>query len=180
MAKLLSSFELLVKPIASAMPLLPGGDRTIVQAYLLLLSNLNPISEPEVALRLKFTVGGMPLNSRKLLTIFDPGTGNQFDTLDVNGKTGDLVLPSGFTGLFWLQSDLRQPDVLPAPPNKPNLEIRGYVEAEVSPKSATSNVKLLITPQHRSMFFSSLTASDCNQKTCLLSTAWGGALIEFP
>ena len=95
MAKLLSSFELLVKPIASAMPLLPGGDRTIVQAYLLLLSNLNPISEPEVALRLKFTVGGMPLNSRKLLTIFDPGTGNQFDTLDVNGKTGDLVLPSG-------------------------------------------------------------------------------------
>ncbi len=180
MAKLLSSFELLVKPIAPSIPSLPGVDRTVVQAYFLLISNLNPNSEPEASLRLKFTVSGMPLNSSKLVTIFDAGAGNQFDTLDMDGKTGDLVLPAGFTGQFLLQPDLRKPDVLPPPPTKPDIEIRGYVEAEISPNSATSNVKLLVTPQQRGTFLSSSLPPDYDQEAYSLPTATGGALLEFP
>lgn len=178
-AQVVSAFELLVKPIAPAPPFAGAPSRTVVQAYFLLISNLNT-SGSEVALSLKFIAGGMGLSSDKLITLVDTGAGNNFGKLASDGKTDDdIVLPSGFTGLFILQPDLRKPDVLPPAPTVPDVEIRGYVEIDISPNSSTSQAKLLVTPQIRGTFLSNEAPPDFDQQSYGLPTASGGGLIEF-
>ncbi|MFN6568665.1 hypothetical protein [Dendronalium sp. ChiSLP03b] len=178
-AQVVSSFEILVKPIAPSPPFAAAPSRTVVQAYFLLISNLNT-QGPEVALSLKFVSGGTGLSSDKLITLLDTGVGNNFGKLGTDGKADDdIVLPSGFTGLFILQPDLRKPDVLPPPPAVPDLEIRGYVEIDISPNSSTSKANLLVTPQIRGTFLSDSVPPDFDQQSYCLPTPTGGALIEF-
>jgi hypothetical protein len=177
-AQPLSSFELLVKPIAPAPPFAAAPSRTVVQAYFLLISNLNTAG-PEVALTLKFTASGMPLTSGKLITITDTGAGNVFGTLNPNGTADDVVLLPGYSGLFLLQPDLRNPDVLPADPKDANIEIRGYVEIDISTNSSTNAARLLVTPQVRGTFLSTEAPPDFDQQAYCLPTATGASLIEF-
>lgn len=178
-AQVVSNFELLVKPIAPSPPFASAPSRTVIQAYFLLISNLNTAG-PEVALSLRFISGGMGLSSDKLITLLDTGAGNNFGKLGPDGKSDDdIVLPSGFTGLFLLQPDLRKPDVLPPSPGVPDLEIRGYVEIDISPNSSTSEAKLLVAPQIRGTFLSDSMPPDFDQQSYGLPTANGSGLIEF-
>lgn len=178
-AQVVSAFEILVKPIAPSPPFASAPSRTVVQAYFLLISNLNTAGA-EVALSLRFISGGMGLASDKLITLLDTGAGNNFGKLATDGKADDdIVLPSGFTGLFILQPDLRKPDVLPPPPTVPDVEIRGYVEIDISPNSSTSTAKLLVTPQVRGTFLSDGVPPDFDQQSYGLPTPSGGSLIEF-
>jgi hypothetical protein len=178
MSKLISSFELLVKPIAPSPPFAAAPSRTVIQAYFLLISNLST-SGNEVSINLKFTAGGAPLNNSKLITLFDVGVGNNFGVLDANGMTEDLVLPPGFSSLFILQPDLRNADVLPPAPTKPNLEIRGYVEAVIAPSSSVASAQLLVSPQQRGTFLSDEVPADFDQIAYELPTAMGKALLEL-
>ncbi|GAB4382107.1 MAG: hypothetical protein Kow00121_41840 [Elainellaceae cyanobacterium] len=167
---IVSSFELLFKPIA---PASAPVNRKAIQAYFLLISNLNDASEPDVAISLKFKANGMPLMSDKLLTIFDIGVGNNFGTLDTNGMTEDYVLPSGYTGLFILQpKDLS--------PMAPDVEIRGVAEITLLSTSEAASAKLLLTPQHRGTFLpSDAMVPDLDQQSYGLPTPDGKYLFEL-
>jgi hypothetical protein len=178
MSSLISSFELLVKPIAPSPPFASAPSRTVIQAYFLLLSNIST-SGKEVSINLKFTSGGAPLASNKLITIFDVGVGNNFGLLDANGMTEDLVIPPGFSGLFILQPDLRNPDVLPPAPAKPSLEVRGFVEAMISSTSSVATIELLVSPQQRGTFLSDETPPDFDQIAYELPTATGKAMLTL-
>jgi hypothetical protein len=181
MAKPISPFELVVGSISPPIPGFPApGNRTVIKTYQIFISNLNAAKEPEIAFKLRFTVGGMPLNSGKLFTIFDGGTGNIFDILDAHGKTGDLLLPSGYTGVFRLQPDLRKLGVLPQPPAEPPIELRGYAEIEISPNSANSSARLLVAPQQRHLFWQHSNPGDLTQEDCPLPSVDGSALVVFP
>jgi len=151
---IVSSFELLVKPIAPA-PFDPRVSRRVVQAYFLQISNLNPPGVADAALSLQFISTPM-LNNAELITITDNGSGNVFSDPVPDPTTGipsqQLTLPSGTTTLFVLQ-----PDITQAPPNKASLdvadlEVRGYVDLNLSPFSANDMAELLVTPQIRGTF----------------------------
>ncbi|MCG6136508.1 MAG: hypothetical protein MET45_18000 [Nostoc sp. LLA-1] len=167
---IISSFELLVKPIAP--PSAPINRRAI-QAYFLLISNLNDASEPTVTLSLKFTANGMPLATDKLVTVFDFGFGNNFGTLNPDGTTEDYSLPSGFTGLFLLQP--KNLDM-----NAPDLEIRGVAEILLLPTSEADSAKLLLSPQQRGTFLPvKPETTDFDQQAYTLPTPDGKYLFEL-
>lgn len=169
-SQLISSFELLFKSLA---PIGAPINRKAIQAYFLSISNLNDASAPEVAVALKFQANGMPLTSSKLITAFDAGLGDNFGTLDANGMSEDLVIPSGYTGLFILQpKDLS--------PTAPEVEIRGVVEIVLLDTSAADSAKLLLTPQHRGTFLSAdPTVQDLDQQSYGLPTPTGQYLFEL-
>lgn len=166
---LISSFELLFKPIA---PASAPVNRKAIQAYFLMISNLNDAKAGDVTFCLKFTVNGTPLMSNKLVTIFDVGIGNNFGTLN-EGVTEDYTIPAGYTGLFILQPrDLS--------PTAPDLEMRGFTEIMLLPTSEASTAKLLLTPQQRGTFLSAdSTITDLDQQSYGLPTPDGNYLFEL-
>jgi hypothetical protein len=167
---IISSFELLVKPIAP--PDAPINRRAI-QAYFLFISNLNDASEPTVMLSLKFTSNGMPLVTDKLVTIFDAGLGNNFGTLNPDGTTEDYLLPSGYTGLFLLQPKNLASDA-------PDLEIRGVAEISLLPGSEANSANLLLTPQQRGTFLPvQPDTADFDQQAYTLPTPDGKYRFEL-
>lgn len=167
---LISSFELLVKPIA---PPSAPVNRKVIQAYFLMISNLTDASAGDVTFALKFTVNGTPLMSDKLVTIFDGGLGNNFGTLNNAGTTEDYTIPAGYTGLFILQPR----DVSPA---APNLEIRGVAEIMLLPTSEASPAQLMLSPQQRGTFLSAdSTITDLDQQSYSLPTPDGKHVFEL-
>ncbi|MGF1497240.1 MAG: hypothetical protein ACFB8W_10505 [Elainellaceae cyanobacterium] len=151
---IVSSFELLVKPIAPA-PFDPNVSRRVVQAYFLQISNLNSPESADVALSLQF-IATPVLNNAELIAITDNGSGNVFSDLVPDPMTGipsqQLTLASGTTTLFVLQ-----PDITQMAPNKASLatadlEVRGYVQLELSRFSPSGSAELLVTPQIRGTF----------------------------
>ncbi len=179
-----SSFELLVKPIAPP-PFDPAVARRAVQAYFLTLSNLNPVGDADVALSVQFTATP-GLNNNELVAIVDMGAGNIFSDLvpdPVTGKPSQpLTLPSGMTALVLLQPDLSKAAPNPASLAVANLEVRGYVELSLSPFSANKTAEILVTPQIRGTFIPVDPASasaDFDQQSYTLPTANPGAMIKF-
>jgi hypothetical protein len=179
-----SSFELLVKPIAPP-PFSPTISRRVVQAYFLSISNLNPIGEADVALSVQFT-GTPELNNDELIAITDMGSGNIFSDLVpdtvTNKPSQAITLASGTTALFVLQPDLTKSAPNRASLETASLEVRGYVEITLSPFSANDKVELLVTPQIRGTFLPANVSEpnpDFDQQAYALPTANPGGLLKL-
>ncbi|NJK42196.1 MAG: hypothetical protein HC934_14280 [Acaryochloridaceae cyanobacterium SU_2_1] len=177
---LISNFEILVKPIAPAGP--PGVARTVVQAYFLTISNLDPNSD--VSLDIDFTAITPDL-STNVITFFDViGSNDPSALIPLPGGKKfrrTVTLPACDTGLFLLQPDII---INPALLTAANLEIRGYVEISVSPLSAIPAVQLLVTPEHRGTFIPQDLIPppdlDFDQLAYALPIAGGKAIIALP
>ena len=190
-----SSFELLVKPLVQPNADILGAGRTIVQGYFLTISNLNTNSP--VRLRINFRAQDPNLNSQPLLAFFDVNGTN--DLLAPAGstpttRTYTVNLGAGDTGLFLLQPDVSQRAVV----QDANVELRGYVTVSLASPFGSNSFNLLITPQQRGTFLpkgfqvparppapNATTREDFDQLAYGLPTADGKAQvtlsqIQFP
>lgn len=184
---LVSTFELLVKPIA------PSGSgpvavaRTIVQGYFLTIANPNNF---DLKLQLQFTSTTPSLNVLDTVTILDvQGTNDFSDLIPVPGDpkrfTFDLGIPANDTALVTLLPDLKT-DVLP-PFGVPDvltktLEVRGYVEISLQSPFSLRGINLLLTPEHRGTFLPQNLAApnpDFDQLAYSLPTATGSSLFKL-
>ncbi|MFQ4135651.1 hypothetical protein PGN35_004965 [Nodosilinea sp. PGN35] len=173
---LLSTFELLLKPITPTAGTISGSDRSILQGYFLNVANPNSTS---LRLRLRFNAQTPGIDRTKLLVARDTLGTNEFATL-TPGSTYDFRLNAGDTGLVILQPDIRTLN----PANVADqIEVRGYVEIfAVSsfpfPGSART-FPLLVTPEHRGTFLPSPgTRGDFDQLIAALPTSSGSALLN--
>jgi hypothetical protein len=176
---LVSTFELLVKPIAPA-----GGPpqvaRTVVQGYFLTIANPNNFS---VGLRLQFTATTPGLNVLDTVTILDVTGANLFGDItpvpaDPKRSTFNLSIPANDTALVTLLPDITKPELLAAK----SLEIRGYVEIFATSPFAPTKFDLLLTPEHRGTFLPNDLAApnpDFDQLAYALPTANGGNLFTL-
>ncbi len=184
---LVSTFELLVKPIAPAGSGPAAVARTVVQGYFLTIANPN---NTDIAVRLQFTATTPDLNVIDTVTILDvQGTNNFSDLVAVPGDpkrfTFNLKIPANDTALVTLLPDLRT-DVLP-PFGVPDvltktLEIRGYVEVFLESPISLRGVNLLLTPEHRGTFLPQNLAApnpDFDQLVYSLPTATGSSLFKL-
>ncbi|MBD2253293.1 hypothetical protein [Nostoc parmelioides] len=170
---LLSTFELLVKPIA---PVGSGPGvvaRTVIQGYFLTIANT---SNSDIKVRLQFTATTPELDLTNTVTITDVQGVNDFS--DLTPIVGDpkrfifnLGIGANDTALFTLLPDVSKPEVIKAN----SLEVRGYVEIALT--SPSSSVRLLLTPEHRGTFvpqnFDTVRAADFDQLVYALPTSTG-------
>lgn len=178
---LVSTFELLVKPIVDA----PGEPfaRTVVQGYFLTVANTSTL---DIALRVLFTATTPEITFNDAVVVSDVfGT----NTLPVppqvlggnpNKTFTDFKLPANDTGLVTL---LPSPDAFKGQ----KLEIRGYVEifllfADSYERIRPANVNLLLTPEHRGTFLPKdiqAVQADFDQLAYALPTSIGGSLFTL-
>lgn len=188
---LLSTFELLVKPIAPTDNL--GGlpeeiaqklekiARRVVQGYFLTIANT---TNSAASLVLEFVATTPNLNLvdtvvfRDILGINDPS-----DLIQAPGDpkkfTSTITVPAHDTALFTLLPDLQNLDLFTG---TKSLEIRGYVKLSRR-LSFGSNYELLVTPEHRGTFLpNNLDDSilDFDQIAYTLPLASGGSLVTLP
>lgn len=171
---LVSTFELLVKPITPAAAGPASLARTIVQGYFLTIANTSNIAAP---LRLRFRATTPIINLATTVTITDVTGANNFGDL-TPARTLDITIPANDTALVILQPDVTVPAVLAAQ----NLEVRGYVEISAT-GFGFNTFELLLTPEHRGTFFSGNIAapgSDIDQLVYALPTALGKAQYSLP
>lgn len=187
---LVSTFELLVKPIAPKGSAPVGAEaaaRTVVQGYFLTIANT---SNSDVRVRLQFTATTITpaLNQiiKDTVTVRDVA-GNVFEDLTFvssNKFIYTLGIPAHNTALVTLLPDLNEPSVLNLkdPNFVPDLEIRGYVEIGLLAPGGPEAVNLLLTPEHRGTFLpKNLTSPilDLDQLAYSLPTANGGSLFTL-
>lgn len=184
---LVSTFELLTKPIAPAGAGPVAVARTVVQGYFLTIANPN---NNDVKLRLQFTATTPNLNTIDTVTILDVQGSNDFSDLvavpgDPNKFSFELKIPANDTALVTLLPDLRT-DVLP-PFGVPDvltktLEVRGYVEISLQSPFSLRGINLLLTPEHRGTFLPQNLAApnpDFDQLAYSLPTATGSSLFKL-
>ncbi|WP_299488850.1 hypothetical protein [Acaryochloris sp. IP29b_bin.137] len=171
-------------------PLAPGDNppaRTVIQAYFLTITNLNPDSDIDLDVDfISVTPGIDPLDGN-VITFFDFLDANSpaalSNTADPIRKRRTINIPARDTGLFLLQPNVFDPEVLA----DANLEIRGHVEISVnnfSPLNATQ--ELLVTPEHRGTFIPAnfnmpmvpIRDLDFDQLAYALPVVGGSALVE--
>ncbi|MEH2071316.1 MAG: hypothetical protein V7K47_24695 [Nostoc sp.] len=178
---LVSTFELLVKPITPATA--PGTEavaRTVIQGYFLTIANTSSF---DVKLTLRFTATTPELNLTDTVTISDvKGTNDFSDLTPVPGDPSRFTFCVGIgandTALITLLPDVTNIDIIRAA----NLEIRGYVEIFINSPSAATPVNLLLTPEHRGTFLpQNLDAPnlDFDQLAYSLPTSTGGSLFKL-
>jgi hypothetical protein len=175
---LVSTFELLVKPIA---PPLTGPDvvrRTVVQGYFLTIANTGNIP---ANLRLQFTANQPNIDLSKTATFLDINgvdvKGDLIPTPDPRKFNFNLTVPGHDTILFSLLPDLTAAGVV----TDKNLEIRGYVEVFRSSLFG-QDYNLLLTPEHRGTFLPQNLAAaipDFDQLAYALPTANGSSLYQL-
>lgn len=173
---LVSTFELLVKPIAPVDSGPAVVARTAVQGYFLTIANTSNLN---VRLRLQFTATTPVLNIADTVTISDVTGANVFSDLspvvgDPKRFTFNVGIPANDTALITLLPDVSKPEVLAAK----NLEIRGYVEIFLVSPFAPNAVDLLLTPEHRGTFLPQNLAAaipDFDQLAYALPTANGSS-----
>lgn len=170
---IISTFELLVKPQLpkdSELPVaIPDSvkekigrlRRTAIQGYFLTIANLSSV---DLNLMLTFTVNlpsGISIKDRDLIALLDTTgsnmSGNIFVTLEpgpgfTNKFFAVVPLMAQGTGLFLLQPNILKDNAKLL--DDANFEVRGFAEVAVS---SSSNVSVLITPEHRGTFFNNLT-----------------------
>lgn len=173
---LLSTFELLLKPITPATGTISGSDRSLLQGYFLNVANPNNTS---LRLRLRFNAQSPGLDRTKLLVARDTLGTNEFASLTAN-NTFEFRLNAGDTGLVILQPDIR---ILNPANVADRLEVRGYVEIfAVSSFPFPGNARafpLLVTPEHRGTFLPSPgTSGDFDQLITAIPTSSGSALLN--
>jgi hypothetical protein len=182
---LVSTFELLVKPISIPGFGNPAASRIIAQGYFLTIANPN---DSEVGVRLQFVATTPNLTIADTITIRDVTGGNikgdLVATPDPRKLTYDLRIPPQDTALVTLLPDLGK-DVLPPfgepDPVVPNLEIRGYVDISLLSPISLRGVNLLLTPEHRGTFIPQNLAApnlDFDQLVYSLPTATGSSLFK--
>ena len=175
---LVSTFELLVKPIAPAGAGPAPVARTVVQGYFLTIANTN---NSPVRVRLQFTATTPGLTINDTVTISDVvGNNNEFGEIaPVNDKRSlyFVNIPANDTALVTLLPDVSKPEILAAK----SLEIRGYVEVFLA-APAQKSIDLLLTPEHRGTFLPddiTITTPDFDQLAYALPTANGGSLFTL-
>lgn len=173
---LLSTFELLLKPITPTAGMVPGSDRSILQGYFLNVANPN---NTFLRLRLRFIAQSPPIDRMKLLVARDTLGDNELGSLAA-GNTYDFELNAGDTGLVILQPDIRTLN----PANMDDqIEVRGYVEifavSSFPFPGRPRTFPLLVTPEHRGTFLPSPgTSGDFDQLITALPTSSGSALLN--
>jgi hypothetical protein len=170
---LVSTFELLVKPITPASAGPASLARTVVQGYFLTIANT---SNTSATFQLTFRATTPSIDLSKTVTISDTTGNNTFGDLTA-ANTFNLTLAANDTGLFILQPDVTSPSVLA----DKNLEIRGYVEITRLGFFGPA-IDVLLTPEHRGTFFSgnvNTPGSDIDQLVYALPTALGQSLYSF-
>jgi hypothetical protein len=187
---LVSTFELLYKPITPNPGQVPGSDRLVLQGYFLTIANT---SNRSLTFRLRFNATTPSLNLADTVTITDDGipdaTGdenkirNLIPTADPNQFTLDVTILPRDTALVILQPDIISLNLTPT------IEFRGFVEIEITTRTfvADQTFDVLLTPEHRGTFlpkdFSSSTNNarkDFDQLTEALPTATGSSLFRIP
>lgn len=183
---LVSTFELLVKPISIPGFGNPTASRLIAQGYFLTIANPNNFS---VTARLQFIATTPNLTIADTVTIRDVTGANIIGelvaTADPRKLTYDLRIPAHDTALVTLLPDLGK-DILP-PFGEPDLitqqlEIRGYVEISLQSPFSLRGTNLLLTPEHRGTFIPQNLAAanlDFDQLAYSLPTATGGSLFKL-
>jgi hypothetical protein len=181
---LVSTFELLVKPIAPAGAGPASLGRTVVQGYFLTIANT---TATEAGLRLRFRATTPNLDLANTIVIQDIVGTNSFGELTPTSNPQrfryDITIPANDTALITLLPDVSSPPVVAGK----NLEIRGFVEVIRRPVPNTDPLEdlplnLLLTPEHRGTFFSgdpAAPAPDIDQLAYALPTATGRALYTL-
>lgn len=175
---LVSTFELLVKPIAPAGAGPEVVRRTVVQGYFLTIANTGNIP---ANLRLQFTANAPNIDLKKTATFLDvngvDAKGDLTPTPDPRKFNFNLTVPGNDTILFGLLPDLTAAGVV----TDKNLEIRGYVEVFRSSLFG-QDYNLLLTPEHRGTFLPQNLAAatpDFDQLAYALPTANGSSLYQL-
>jgi hypothetical protein len=151
-----SNFELLVKPIIPRVADQLGAGRTVIQGYFLSITNLNSANDPQsfepLAFNLKFTATSPNFTVANVVAFWDttgvdiPVEGTAAIVASTSELTFKLTLDRGDTGLFILQPNITNPDLI----TTANLELRGYVEISLGANAASAD--LILTPEHRGTF----------------------------
>lgn len=175
---LVSTFELLVNPIAPAGSGPAAVARTVVQGYFLTIANPGTT---ELTLQVSFTATTPNLSPLNTVTAIDVSGGNVFgDLTNVGGSNRSFTfvrIPAQDTALVTLLPDLRNSQGLP---NR-TLEVRGYVEISLTAPFSFNGFDLLLTPEHRGTFVpQNLTGDnlDLDQLVYALPTATGSSLFK--
>ncbi|NET45724.1 hypothetical protein [Okeania sp. SIO2B3] len=173
---LVSTFELLLKPITPKAGNIPNSDRQVLQGYFLTIANPN---NTILWLQVQFTATTPNLNVDDTITVIDAGGNNIFGDLtrsrDRRKFSLDVGIPAQDTALVILQ-----PDITTLKPGVDTVEIRGFVE--IFARNLFQKINVLVTPEHRGTFVSENTpkASDFDQLVYALPTANGGSLFQLP
>lgn len=174
-----STFELLVKPLVQPAADILGAGRTIIQGYFLTISNLN--SSTPVRLRVNFTAQSPNINSQPLLAFFDV-TGSNSPLTPLHGsattQTYLISIPARDTGLFLLQPDVTDRRVV----TSADTEIRGFVTLSLANLFGSNSFDLLLTPQQRGTFLPQNFPTDnvdFDQLAYALPTATGGSKVTL-
>lgn len=189
---LLSTFELLVKPIAPTDNLdklppkiaaqLEKVARRVVQGYFLTIANT---TNSDANIRLTFTATTPNLNLADTTIISDilNNVNETFNLTPVPGNpkkfTFNLSIPAHDTALVTLLPDLANLDLFTG---AKNLEIRGYVTISRAFLFGGLTYDLLVTPEHRGTFLPKNlddSVPDFDQIAYTLPTASGGSLVTL-
>lgn len=181
---LISTFEILVKPLA------PGANppaRTVIQAYFLTITNLNPNSDIDLDVDFISVTPGIDPGQNNVITFFDFLNANApaalSNTADPIRTRRTVNIPARDTGLFLLQPNVFDPNILA----NPDLEIRGHVDISVNEFSPLNGrQELLVTPEHRGTFVPTnfdmpnvpIRDLDFDQLAYSLPVVGGSALVE--
>jgi hypothetical protein len=184
-SSVVSNFEVLVKSLIPPSVDILGAGRTVIQGYFLTISNLN-LSAP-VTLRINFRAQTPNIGGQPLLAFFDVNGTNTVLTATGSpiSQTYIITIPAGDTGLFILQANVGNPNLV----NNPNTEIRGYVTISLANPFGNRSFDLLITPEHRGTFLPKgyvvpstppiITTLDFDQLAYALPTANPGNKFSF-
>lgn len=203
-----STFELLVKPIAPrspSNPVITTVARRVVQGYFLTISNLE---QKNLRFRIEYLISlptaGFPDAAARILEgnavlLFDTARNNLPLTLNRVGTTnrylGSFTVPAGQTASVQLLPNLAKPGLLEDP--NPQLEIRGYVSLFLPPififdpenrrfgfeSQSSEPVKVLLNPEVRGTFLPNdlnTAELDFDQINYTLELASGKALNLIP
>ncbi|MGD1918737.1 MAG: hypothetical protein ACFCAD_07510 [Pleurocapsa sp.] len=188
----ISTFELLIKPIAPRTPTNSAVARRVIQGYFLSISNLED-KRLRYAIEFFDSKANPPSPNRQL----EEGIPRNFNLIiDVAGANTNLLnirrgSEGQITGNFFLDPK-QTATVQLLPPislltDNPDLEIRGYVNLRLpgnlfGPQN-DSPVKVLVQPEIRGTFvpndFPRSSAGDFDQINYSLTTASGKALNEL-
>lgn len=175
---LLSTFELLLKPIATPPEASTIAKSSLLQGYFVTIANPNPVS---LQIRLKFHAEIPTENGSGGLAIGNTLEDYNFTKLDATGIY-EFSLPDLETAMVILQ-----PNILNYNPDYPAepIEVRGYVEIFVVRRfplfGFPNTYPLLVTPEHRGTFLA--PPSDSGEGSSLvyssLPTSNGGSLMNI-
>ncbi|MEO0868520.1 MAG: hypothetical protein AAFY17_08740 [Cyanobacteria bacterium J06642_11] len=147
-SNLISNFELLVEELIPPQFDTLGAGRTVIQGYFLSISNPG---KKAVKLRLNFNAITSSLANNPIVAFWDiDGTDKPLKPISVSRKkqTYEVTVPAHDTGLFILQPDVTDPDVV----NQADTEVRGYLEASLASPIGNRKHRLLLSPEHRGTF----------------------------